>query len=979
MTGKLPTPVSPINVRGTKLLSGDTREQYRQKLARITLDAMVQFVGLLDAMGTVLEINQVALDAVGIKLSDVEGKPFWTTFWWQVSEEINATLRESILRAAQGEFVRWDAEIYGRYGGKETIIIDASLMPVKDEDGKVVFIAAEGRDITEKKAHERELARQREELAQLDELKTQFFANISHEFRTPLTLMMGPLEDAIAESDGSSTANRERLELAHRNSLRLLKLVNTLLDFSRIEAGRIQASYEPTDLALMTRELASAFRSVIERAGLRLIVNCPNLSQMVYVDREMWEKIVFNLLSNAFKYTFSGEIEIAVQVVGSKVELSVRDTGTGIPPSEIPELFERFHRVKGARGRSYEGSGIGLALVQELVKLHSGNVRVQSEVDRGTTFTVAIPLGSGHLSPARISGARTLASTGVVAGAYVNEVLGWLPDDTSDVIEDGNADLRRPPETLPSSVGEPRQRLRILLADDNADMRNYVRRLLEERYDVAAVTDGEAALESIESRRPDLILTDIMMPRLDGFGLLQKIRAEEAFNNIPVILLTARSGEESRIEGLDAGADDYLAKPFSARELMARVRSHLATAQTRGEATEVERKLRLDAEMLAAIVASSDDAIVSKTLDGVITSWNAGAERLFGYTANEAVGQPISMIIPLDRRDEETVILARLREGKRIDHFDTIRVRKDGAKLEVSLTISPVRDAAGKIVGASKIARDISGRKRAERELHESEQRLRTLADALDTQVQFRTQELRRRNAEIQQQSDHLRELSGRLMSIQDEERRRIARDLHDSAGQNLAALAMTVARIEDEAQRDPARLSQTVKDVRDLIQDLTQEIRTTSYLLHPPMLDEFGLRSALGCYLEGLKQRSRLSIELNIPADFGRLAPEVELAIFRLVQECLTNIHRHSGSKTAVIRITREPDKICAEVQDHGKGMSPERFAEVQSHGTGAGVGIRGMRERVWQAHGELTVDSNALGTTITAIFPAQTPAARE
>jgi two-component system sensor histidine kinase UhpB len=391
--------------------------------------------------------------------------------------------------------------------------------------------------------------------------------------------------------------------------------------------------------------------------------------------------------------------------------------------------------------------------------------------------------------------------------------------------------------------------------------------------------------------------------------------------------------------------------------------------------------LRLKADkatgLLAAIVDSSDDAIVSKTLEGVITSWNAGAERLFGYTAWEAIGRHISMIIPLDRRDEETSILARLSQGQQIDHFDTIRLRKDGSKLEISLTISPLRDASGKIIGASKIARDISGRKRVERELHESEQRFRALADALDTQVQFRTQELQRRNAEILQQSDLLRDLSTRLMRAQDEERRRIALELHDSVGQNLAALGMTLARLEDDPKRDPTRFSESIKDAKDLIQNLTQEIRTTSYLLHPPMLDELGLSSALRWYVEGLAQRSNLSIEVNIPDDLGRLAPEMELAIFRLVQESLTNIHRHSGSKTAVIRIAREGDKIYAEVQDRGKGMSRERFEEVQAQAVG--VGIRGMKERVRQCHGELTIDSNALGTKITAIFPVGTPAVKE
>ena len=414
-----------ITVHGTRITPGETLERYREKIARITLDStMVQFVGLLDAKGTVLEINKVALDAVGVSLADVEGRPFWTTFWWQVSPEINQGIRDAIARASKGEFVRWDTPIYGRAGGTETIIIDASVMPVKDERGEVVFLACEGRDITQKKAYEQEIARQREELAQLDKLKTEFFANISHEFRTPLTLMMGPLEDMLAERAEADP----RVALAHRNSLRLLKLVNTLLDFSRIEAGRIEASYEPTDLSALTTELASNFRSAIERAGMTLSVECEPLPAPVYVDREMWEKIVLNLLSNAFKFTFDGGIGVLLRAVGGAAALEVRDSGTGIPAEELPKVFERFHRVKGARGRSYEGSGIGLALVQELARLHGGTVSVRSEVERGSAFMVRIPLGKDHLPAERIEAARRLASTGVRADAFVQEALRWLPD-----------------------------------------------------------------------------------------------------------------------------------------------------------------------------------------------------------------------------------------------------------------------------------------------------------------------------------------------------------------------------------------------------------------------------------------------------------------------------------------------------------------------------------------------------------------------
>jgi PAS domain S-box-containing protein len=373
--------------------------------------------------------------------------------------------------------------------------------------------------------------------------------------------------------------------------------------------------------------------------------------------------------------------------------------------------------------------------------------------------------------------------------------------------------------------------------------------------------------------------------------------------------------------------------------------------------------------LMASIVESSDDAIVSKTLEGVITSWNPGAERIFGYSAKEAIGQPISLIIPLDRLPEEKSILERLRRGERIDHFDTVRVRKDGTLLNISLTISPVRDSANKIIGVSKIARDVTPRKQAEMALRASEDRFRALADALDTQVQFRTQELERRNGEILAQSELLRDLSGRLLVTQDEERRRIARELHDSAGQLLAALSMDLSRMEDDVQRNPARLAKGIQEAQDRLRILSQEIRTTSYLLHPPLLDEIGLSSALHWYIEGLAERSGLDIRLSIADDLQRLAPEMELTIFRLVQECLTNIHRHAGSKTAQIRIAREPDKIYVEVRDQGRGMSQERIASAQSKGVG--VGIAGMRERVRQLRGELVIESDAGGTRITATFP--------
>ncbi|MRW82735.1 response regulator [Pseudoduganella sp. FT26W] len=425
-------------------------------------------------------------------------------------------------------------------------------------------------------AYEQE-QRRVEELARIDRAKTAFFSNVSHEFRTPLTLILGPLDDALA-NEGLSPEQRRRIETTHRNALRLLKLVNSLLDFSRIEAGRVQASYQPVDLARLTVDLAGVFESAMAKGGLTYTLDLPPLPQPVYIDRDMWEKIVFNLLSNAFKFTLAGSVTLTLREHEGMARLSVADTGGGIPAHELPRTFERFHRIEGAPGRTYEGSGIGLALIQELVRLHGGQIAVHSVVGEGTRFDVDIPFGNAHLQADRVAAADAdpaLASSAAprTGAAFVEEALRWLPDEEE----------HRP--AIRQTQGEPAapamRRPRILIADDNNDMRAYLKSLLDPHADVTISADGEAAFERLLHEPCDLLLSDVMMPRLDGFGLIARIRGTESLRNLPVILLSARAGEEAKIEGLQAGADDYLVKPFSTNELLARVLRQVTLARER--------------------------------------------------------------------------------------------------------------------------------------------------------------------------------------------------------------------------------------------------------------------------------------------------------------------------------------------------------------------------------------------------------------
>jgi signal transduction histidine kinase/DNA-binding response OmpR family regulator len=496
------------------------------------------------------------------------------------------------------------------------------------------------------RAYEEERKRA-EALAEIDRAKTAFFSNASHEFRTPLTLMLSPLEDMLARAPEAPAieAPRRELELIHRNGLRLLKLVNTLLDFSRIEAGRVEAVYEPVDLASYTAGIASTFRSAMARVGLRFEVECETLPETAFVDRDMWEKIVLNLVSNAFKYTLEGTVTVALGATPDRrhAALVVRDTGIGVPEEELPRLFERFHRVEGQRGRTHEGTGIGLALVQELVRLHGGTVRVESTLGRGSAFTVTIPLGSAHLPRERIGAARSQVSTGVRADAFVEEALRWLPSDTERNTSTLATELFGP-APMPETDGV---RVRVVLADDNADMRIYVGRLLATRYEVEVVGDGEAALASIRRQRPDLVLADLMMPGLDGFGLLREIRDDPALRDLPVVFLSARAGEEARVEGLEAGADDYLTKPFSARELMARVAANIETARIRRRAVDLAREETRTLEILnetgAAVAAELDlDRLVQTVTDAAVELTGAHFGAFF-YNVIDASGEAYTL------------------------------------------------------------------------------------------------------------------------------------------------------------------------------------------------------------------------------------------------------------------------------------------------------------------------------------------------
>jgi signal transduction histidine kinase/CheY-like chemotaxis protein len=553
------------------------------------------------------------------------------------------------------------------------------------------------------RAYQQERARAKK-LAEVDRAKTEFFSNVSHEFRTPLTLLIGPLEDMRVESK-SGSAERGRIDVIHRNALRLLKLVNTLLDFSRMEAGRVEAQYVPTDLSALTVDLATSFRATIVRAGLELVVDCQRLPEPVFVDRDMWEKIVLNLMSNAFKFTFSGSIRVQLRSVDDCVELRVADTGIGIVELELPRLFERFHRIEGVRSRSHEGSGIGLSFVRELTRMHRGEVHVTSTVGEGSAFTVRIPRGSEHLPKERVNLTPEGDSVAHSAPSFVEEARGW------GVVRRESRVPSPPTPVAAESSPSPAVRARILFADDNADMRDYVARLLGKRWQVETVVDGVAALDAIDRERPALVLADVMMPRLDGFGLLRRLRADSTTQTLPVILLSARAGEESTMEGLQAGANDYLIKPFSAGDLLARVSSQLKLAALRDQVEHEREAARLLMETLFNAAPAAIALIRGHEL--VIAFANPRCVELWQRAkASDVVGKPLLVALPeLQGQGFDETLRQVMRTGEpAFGNEAPATLLKEGKEFRALLNFAyvPTRDAEGAIDGVAVFAFDVT-------------------------------------------------------------------------------------------------------------------------------------------------------------------------------------------------------------------------------------------------------------------------------
>jgi PAS domain S-box-containing protein len=800
--------------------------------------------------------------------------------------------------------------------------------------------------------------------------------------------MLGPIEELLATMETADNS-RLQLELVHRNGMRLLRLVNSLLDFSRIEAGRMLANFEPTEIGDFSAEIASAFRGVVEKAGLRFAVDCEKLAQPVYLDRDMWEKILLNLLSNAFKFTMAGGISVSVgpSEDGRAALVRVADSGIGIPGPELPRLFERFHRVEGAQGRSFEGTGIGLALVQELVRLQGGSIEVGSVVGKGTTFTIRLPFGTAHLPHDQITQSES-SSASIKAQPYLEEALRLLPArdasaaDSETISQAAAVAEQIPRDSLPG-FGK-----RVLIADDNADMRDYVRRLLETQgYTVETVEDGEAALASARHSVPDLILTDVMMPRLDGFGVLRGIRADPKLASTPVLMLSARAGEEAKVEALDAAADDYLAKPFAARELLARVNSNIQMATVRTEAARAvmlsEQRFVMSQERLTLALSTGRVAIYDWDLESDRLSIQGPLTEVFGVDLEDAAnGLPLSKILEGIHPDDRAPVLALItRTVETGEPFESeYRVHGTG-NLRTVLSRGHIHKRPSGQRLFSGVLIDITEEKAAEAELQAINA---TLEQRVQTEVAQRTKaEEALRQA---QKMEAIGQLTGgvahdfnNLLTVivggldtirrsRPEDHARIKRAT-EMALQGAQRAASLTGRLLAFSRRQP--LKPKPLDLNILVRGMTE-------LMHRTLGETIELEVVMAPRLWPVEvdQNQLESAVLNLAVNARDAMPGGGKLTIETANTALDE--SYSARDTEVV----PGQYVVLSVSDSGSGMSKETLARAfepfyttKEVGRGTGLGLSMVYGFVKQSGGHVTLYSEqGQGTTVKLYFPRYT-----
>jgi PAS domain S-box-containing protein len=736
----LPRDETSLSVRSVELSNQDSIQTYREKLAKIILDDMYQFVGLLNIDGTLLEVNRAALEGAGIKLADIQGKPFWEARWWQVSKETVERQKEVCARAAAGEFIRYDVEIYGQHGGDDTIIIDYSLFPVKDNSGRVVFLLAEGRNITEKKKADAEIARKNQELEQLlgrirelDEIKSQFFANVSHELRTPLALISGPAEKILREADDLSAIHRRDIQVIKRNASTLLKHVNDLLDISKLDAGKMTVSYAAIDLSRLARMVAGHFDALAPERGIKYVIDMPQ-SLASEVDPDKIERVILNLLSNAFKFTpAGGRIKVSLRAnEADRALLQVQDSGPGIKREDRESIFERFRQSDGGSTRKFGGTGLGLSIAKDFIELHRGSISVIDAPGGGALFQVEVPLKAPDGWHVRLTHEYEESEIGSITKGTIDELTPVLAQ-SAITKQHGSSPSNRPI---------------VLVAEDNVELNRYIVENLAGEFEIVNVFDGEEGLAKASSIKPDLIVTDIMMPKMSGDQMVAAIRKVDELDNIPILVLSAKADDELRLKLLENGAQDYVTKPFSSQELLSRVRNLVAMKRAQEQLALANKKLQEQTQAKSAQLAQSENrfrllvdsiqdyAIFMLNPEGEIASWNRGAERLTGYQEAEAIGRHISMLYTRPDQERSHVEyefhMARL-HGRYEE--EGVRVRKDGTTYQAQVIVSRVEDEQGRHIGFAKITKDVTKQRAAEIALQESEAKFRSITDAMPQMV----------------------------------------------------------------------------------------------------------------------------------------------------------------------------------------------------------------------------------------------------